>query len=273
MKKDKQRSVTVASIDVGRFYVGNSLALRRFITDSAWDIICLHGLPEYLVHDAGFRNEYPIGEFRALTNHFMQGRVKVHVGNGIFSRKHPFVSVSAYAPVGNVLPVPNLDVNAIRIAPDGNASACDYKQLEKSENRIIVFATIEVGGEPLTIGTYDAPWRPPGASMDDSLRKSTKKLAACISKQGDNLLLAGGFHPTDSEPAHLLIGECDQVGKLLHYDMPDHVVNTIDWEARGRAGPPLVVDYFLRSESVRISNIATHPKLSKNFGISATVAW
>lgn len=267
-----KNSITIASLDVGRFYTGNSLSIMRFIVDLRWDVICLHGLPEYVVRDGAFKKRWPIGEFRSLTRHFMQGGVGCHVGNGIFSREMPFRSVTAAAYVGAVVPVRSLDPNSVTIAPDGNANARDYRLLEKSESRLAVFATIEVNGAPLTIGTTDMPWRPVGMTLDGDLRASLARLAAAIGRQERPLVIAGGFRTRESDVHQFLLEEVRRHSLTLHDPTPPHIVNTVDWKSRGTEGPDLVVDFFLTT-GVEVSEMSVHPDLSKNFGVSATFAW
>lgn len=267
-----KNSIRIASLDVGRFYTGNSLAIMRFIVDPRWDVICLHGLPEYVVHDGAFKERWPIGEFRSLTRHFMQGGIRCHVGNGIFSKELSFSSVTATAYVGAVEPVRDLDPNSVIVSEDGNANAKDYALLEKSESRLVVFATIEIDGESLTIGTTDMPWRPVGSVLDDDLRASLQKLAKAISMQQRPLVITGGLRARESDAYQFLLAEVKRHDLSLHDCTPARIVNTVDWKNRGKEGPDLVVDYFL-TEGVEVLVLDVHPGISKNFGVSATFAW
>ena len=256
----------IASLNVGRFYdTPDSLSAVRFLTDPLLDAVCIQGLPEFVVRDEQFRKRWPVGHFAPMTNHFMQGGVRVPVGIGIFSRELPFVSLTTAAYVGNVLPVSDLDPAAVTIGPDGNASAEDAVLLEKCESRLAIFATVQAGKSPLTIGTTHGPWRP-GGVVDYSLRQAMRKFVGIVASQRGDLVLAGDFNiERNSEIYHGFL----QSG--LRDRIPPEVVNTIDWNNRGTQGPDLVVDYIFTRGDAGVSDVELHFGLSKHAAISAVV--
>lgn len=272
-----KRSIEIASLDVGRFYadaevMADTLRIMDFIHDPRWDAICLHGLPVYVTQDDNFKKRWPANQFCPMTNHIMLGGIKCRVGNGVFSRLR-FVSTSACAYIGAVSPVLDLDSRAVTISRIGNANAKNHVLLEKCESRIAVFATIKVDGLRITIGKDDSPWRPVGShDLDDNLREGMVELARSISKQEERIVIAGGFKTVDSEASRLLFGESKYFGRELHACLPP-VKTTVDWNSRGKKGPDLVVDYFLRAGPVIVSKVEAHEVGGKNLGISATVEW
>src|SRR3989344_6906161 len=267
--------IQIASLDVGRFYtdvekMADTLTIMAFIKDARWDAICLHGLPEFVVNDAGFQKRWPVAEFCPMTRHFMLGGIRCYVGNGVFSHGLPFVSTSTVAYIGAVSPVRDLDSEAITISRIGNANAKDVSLLEKCESRIAVFATIEVGGVPLTIGADDSPWRPVGTrGLDDNLRNGMIRLARGIGKQEERIVMGGGFKTVDSEAFQLLFSETKRLGRELHASLPENVGTTVDWASRGKPSHNIVADYFLRAGLVSVSDVRVHRVGGKNFGISA----
>jgi hypothetical protein len=255
-------NIKVMTLNVGRLFHSYPTACVDFLLKPEWDAACLQDLPRYVVDDARFRERWPVRHFVPMTNHFMRGGLRVHVGIGIFSG-FPFVSTSAHAYVGQLLPVRDLD--GVEVDSEGNARPTDLARLRETESRVAVFAEIKARGARFKIGTTHAPWVPRGQT-DDHQRASARDMLSIIQSQGP-LVIAGDFNAArGGEIYRLLTTE----GRLEDC-VPPEVVKTRDFGSEPNA-PNLVVDYFFKNgDADLVSDVKVHSGVSDHYALSALV--
>lgn len=252
----------VVTLNVGRLFHPNINACMEFLMRPQWDVVCLQDLPAYVVNDRTFKERWPVQHFVPMTNHFMRGRVRVPVGVGIFSRALPFVSTSAHAYLGNIVPL--LDLDGVEVDVEGNARPIDIDRLRETESRLVAFVELEKDGCRFKVGTTHGVWVPKGR-VDDCQRQSVARMVRLIQEQG-SLVIAGDFNAARG-------GEIYQIlikGGLKDY-VPAEVKRTRVFEAEIGA-PDLVVDYFFSfGDAYELANVETHFGVSDHAALSAAM--
>ncbi|MDO8591210.1 MAG: hypothetical protein Q7R65_04525 [bacterium] len=254
-------SLKIVTLNLSRGFPGIEKSMS-FLSRPEWDMACLQDVQ--VTHLPRLAEIFPGAQYFApMTKHLIDG-VRVPVGIGIFSRGEPFISPSAHAYVGNVLPV--LDLDGVEISADGNAEPVDLSRVRATESRLAVFVGVSVGGRYFKIGTTHGTWSPAKYIPDNHQRWSIFKLVGIIDEQRPDVM-AGDFNaPRGGELYNIL---CN---RSLIDRVPTSIVNSIDWKLRGRSGPDVLVDYFFTATASDISDVQTHFGVSDHAALSGTVS-
>lgn len=235
MQNDSIKSV---SLNMGRGFPGLD-RMCDFLAKQDADVLLLQDVRGD--HLAAFPGIFgPSVHFAPMCRHFFKGGIGwVSVGVAICS-KHPLNKLSAHAFVGNVLPFQNLA--GADFDEKGASYAVDLDLLRKTESRLAVFADVIIPGYvPLRIGTTHGVWTP-GGKVDDHQRRSMRVLRGMMEQE----LINGGVMAGDFN-AHVTgeIGQMLNGSSCYNYRMPHDIINTVDWDMRGKSGgPDLVVDHI-----------------------------
>ncbi|MEI6346119.1 MAG: endonuclease/exonuclease/phosphatase family protein [bacterium] len=259
----QQHTLNAVTLNVGRGFPGIEKTLGFFHGQAA-DVLLLQDLRAD--HIGAFLVIFgPSAHFVPMCYHFFRGGIGwVPVGVGIFSR-HPLINVSAYAYVGAVQPVQNLDGYAHDA--QGASFATDLDRLRKTESRLAVFADVVVPGcVPVRFGTTHGVWTP-GGKADDHQRKAMRILRSIMEERMmDGAVMAGDFNAAAGGEIHqMLTGS-----SVYNYRMPHGITNTVDWVKRGRSGPHLVVDQIYAAH-LDIAGVDVHSGVSDNLALTFTV--
>jgi endonuclease/exonuclease/phosphatase family metal-dependent hydrolase len=254
-------SLKVASLNVGRLFHPHADASKSFLMRPDWDIICVQDVPEYFVSDGAFKSRWPIQHFVAMTNHLIGSR-RVPVGIGIFSRKLPFVMTSAYAYVGNVVPVRDLD--GVEVTADGDAIPNDVARVRETESRLLAVVEVEMDQSRFRIGTTHGPWVP-GGRVDDHQRSAVARMVEIVRSEGA-LVMAGDFNICRGSEVYDLF-----TGAGFKDCVPADIKGTRNHLA-AHADKNVVVDYFFTiGENYKVSDVETHLGVSDHAALSGVV--
>jgi len=248
-------------LNIGRGFPGLDKSLS-FLKSQPWDIACLQDVRE--THVPMIAKIFPGAQyFVPMSRHLIDG-VRVPVGIGIFSRNLPFLTVSAHAYVGDVLPVHDLE--GVEIGHDGASAPHDLEKVRATESRLVIFAVVEVNGFRFRIGTTHGVWVPEG-KPDDHQRRCMKKFSSIVYNEYPSII-AGDLNAARGGEIYDKIFSSAR----LHDCVPSEISNTVDWVNRGKSGPDLVVDYFLTSGLVYdVSSVEAHFGVSDHAALTAEV--
>lgn len=259
MSKEQFKLIT---LNVGRGFAGFEKAIAFFREQQA-DVLCLQDLRGD--HVDLFPEIFgPSRHFVPMCRHHFTGLGYIPVGVGIFSRL-PFTSTSAYAYVGNIQPV--LDIEGVTYGENG-AAPTDLDRVRQTESRVAIFADVQLGWDTrIRVGTTHGVWTP-GGKVDDHQRRATLRLKL---RMGEELafggVMAGDFNAATGGEIHTNITNSPCYRSV----MPDSIDNTVDWEVRGKKGPNLVVDHVFAAAPVFVSEVTAHFGISDHAALSAIV--
>ena len=263
-----KQSIKIVTLNIGRGFPGLEKSIG-FLGTCGADVLCIQDIRQD--HVDRLPDIFgPSRHFVAMTNHLIEGR-RVPVGIGIFS-KHPFVSTSAHAFWGSVSPVKDLE--GVTIGAGGNANAHDLDVVRSTESRLVIFADVKVGDSTFRIGTLHGVWVP-GGKVDDHQRRCMDNLRLIMDNQfGIPLVLAGDFNAARGGEIYQMLVRKDHAYYDLFDDVvPDTIVNTVDWQNRGKpGGPDLVVDYILKNDGLTVRDVEVHFGVSDHAALTATVS-
>lgn len=258
-------SLKLVTLNIGLGFPGIDKSLK-FLAEGQFDIACLQEVRE--THLPKLAEIFPGAQYFAPMTRYPFGRKRELVGIGIFSRKLPFISTSAHACFGNVLPVPDLDGMEV----DGSPK--DIKRFRETENILTAFVKVNVGKGVFHFATTHGMWTPLGKA-DKYQRQAMSRFAKIIrsySLSNPNLVFAGDLNTNRSGEIYESLFRGDT---SFHDCVPDSIVNTIDWSVRGENGPNLVVDCIATwssKETCKVTDVEAHFGVSDHAALSATVS-
>ena len=254
--------IRVGSLDVGRLFHSRPARSVEFLLDPRWDVILVQNTYRDLVENKAFRGEWPVRHWGPMTNHFKRGNVREQVGIAICSRL-PIMSLSAHAFVRHLMPVGDLD--GVKLDAYGCADTDDLQLVRQTESRLVLFAEVIKDDAIIKVATVHGSWRP-GGKVDDSLRADVVRMIDIVNKQGD-LVVAGNFSAARGYEVYDTF-----LRSGWHDCLPVVYDNTLDYEGRGKAGPPLAVDgIYTTGGSLKVTGVELHWGVSDHCGITFEV--